>query len=93
MLRIAAVMVLLIAAVNAGYLGAPLAYSTPIVTAPIVKTAVPIATSYQNTFKIAAAPVPLVVKPAPIVAAPIIKTAPIFAPALPIIKSPLVTYH
>lgn len=49
---------LLVAAANAGFLSAPVAYSAPAIapvaySAPaVVKAAVPVATSYQNTYKV-----------------------------------------
>ncbi|KAJ8947177.1 hypothetical protein NQ314_008678 [Rhamnusium bicolor] len=86
---------LFFAAVNAGFLGSPIAYSTPVVAAPVahvahvahvapiaIKTAVPVATSYANTYKISGASVPVVA------AAPVFKAAPV-AFATPIVKAPL----
>ncbi|XP_019757438.1 cuticle protein 38 [Dendroctonus ponderosae] len=70
----------LLCVVKAGYLTAPLAYH-----APIVKAAVPVATSYQNTYQISSAAVPVVVKAAPVIAAPAVH----YAAAPAIIKSPL----
>ncbi|XP_039755688.1 larval/pupal cuticle protein H1C [Pararge aegeria] len=48
-----------------GLVGAPAVVSAPIVSAPIVKQAVPVATSYANTVRIAA-PAVAVAAPAPL---------------------------
>lgn len=53
-----ATLAFLVAAANAGFLSAPVAYSAPAIapvaySAPaVVKAAVPVATSYQNTYKV-----------------------------------------
>ncbi|CAG9770524.1 unnamed protein product [Ceutorhynchus assimilis] len=69
----------------AGYLGEPLGYHAPLVAAPIIKTVVPVATSYQNIVQISAAPVPIVVKAAPVsyAHAPAIVKGPLLAAPLP----------
>ncbi|XP_026762400.2 neuropeptide-like 3 [Galleria mellonella] len=77
---------LAIAAAAPGYIGAPYAaplaapwghsiVGAPLVSAGVVKTALPVATSYANTVRIAspavvAAPAPIVAAHAPLVASP-----------------------
>ncbi|CAH0729699.1 unnamed protein product, partial [Brenthis ino] len=60
-----------------GLVGAPAVVSAPIVSAPIIKQAVPVATSYANTVRIAtpavavAAHAPIVAAHGPVLAAPL----------------------
>ncbi|XP_066139689.1 cuticle protein 70, isoforms A and B-like [Euwallacea fornicatus] len=85
MFKLATAFTMLFCMTNAGYLTSPLVdsplvgYHAPLVAAPVVKAAVPVATSYQNLVKISSPSVPVVVK-----------AAPILAPALPIAHAPII---
>ncbi|XP_072760738.1 uncharacterized protein [Anoplolepis gracilipes] len=70
------------AAPEPGYLAAPALHAAPVVAAPVaVAHAVPLATSYANTYKVSVKS-PLVAAPiAPVVAAPVLKAAPVVAAA------------
>ncbi|KAG8231703.1 hypothetical protein J437_LFUL007478 [Ladona fulva] len=61
---------------------APVAYSAPVVTAPVVKAAVPVATSYANTFRVVSPYSTSVVA-----AAPVVQAAPVAYAAGPVIKT------
>ncbi|KAG6442272.1 larval/pupal cuticle protein H1C [Manduca sexta] len=82
---------LAVAAAAPGFLSAPIAaapwghgvVSAPLVSTGVVKTAVPVATSYANTVRIAS-PAAVVAAPAPIVAA----HAPIVAAHAPVVAAP-----